>query len=378
MYKMKISAIDIKYFGSEPSWTTDSITEENYDSEFSRGLNYYNYTASTKDCKIFLQDWFKEYGTKDQLSALSTITDRLIPTTYANTARMGMRGFPLKDIHIARIWEKTQERLKTKEDVEEEVSSIITVPVVKVKKLPENPVPIIVSAAHEAIDNIIEGETIKSISTVTSTLRVMDKQYLEAAEHIQKIANEFSELLEVRRKRVDITDDEQQLLDGYSHLTGMRVVKDIVNGLMSYVDELRKTHVSKMKVKIRKIKPLNKTKLVSRLKYLKQDAELGLTSIDPEKLLNCTEVWVYDTKYRRIGRYVSSVPGGVSVKGASITGANEIMSVGKVLRKPKEQLEEFTKSTKNGLTKWFSTVKSKSAPMRVRTTDTTIILKVFA
>ena len=377
MYKMKISEIDIKYFGSEPSWTTDSITEENYDSEFSRGLNYYNYTASTKDCKIFLQDWFKEYGTKDQLSALSTIPDRLIPTTYANTARMGMRGFPLKDIHIARIWEKTQERLKTKEDVEEEVSSIITTPVVKVKKLPENPVPIIVSAAHEAIDYIIEGESIKSISTVTSTLRVMDKQYLEAADRIQSIANEFAELLEVRRKRVDLTDMEEQLLENYAHLKGMKIVKDIFNGLMSYVDELRKTHVTKMKVKIRKIKPLNKAKLVSRLKYQREDTELGLKSIEPEKLLNCSEVWVYDTKYRRIGRYVSSVSGGLSVKGASITGAGENMSVGKVLRKPKEQLEEFNKSTKNGLTKWFSTVKSKSAPVRARLTPTTLILKVF-
>jgi len=378
MHKLKIAALDLKYFGSEPSWTADSITEENYDREFSHGLNYYNYTASTKDCKIFLQDWFKQYGTKDQVSAISTIPDRLIPTTYANTARMGMRGFPLKDIHIARIWEKTQERLKTKEDVEEEVSSIITTSVVKVKKLQENPVPIIVSAAHEAIDNIIEGETIKPISTVTSTLRVMDKQYLEAADRIQVIADEFAELLAVRRKRVDLTDMEQQLLDSYAHLTGMKIVKEIFNGLIGYVEELRKTHVTKMKVKIRKIKPLNKAKLVSRLKYQREDIELGLKSIEPEKLLNCTEVWVYDTKYRRIGRYVSSVPGGVSVKGASITGANETMSVGKVLRKPKEQLEEFTKSTKNGLTKWFSSVKSKSAPMRVRTTDTTIILKVFA
>jgi hypothetical protein len=208
--------------------------------------------------------------------------------------------------------------------------------------------------------------------------RMLDKHYVECIEKIEPILEEFTGLLEARRThKSKLTDDQQQLLEGYEHLKGMAVVKSVVRLLESYINDLKKSHVSKQVAKVRKKKPKDKTKLVRGIKFLKEDTALGITSVDPINLLNCSEVWTFDTKTRKLNKYYSPVGGGITVKGASLVGYDETMSSCRLLRKPETQLKEFAELKKNDLTKWYSAVKSKSAPVRARLTATSLILKVF-
>lgn len=372
MHKLKVPVSESKHVGVEPIWA-DNYEPTNYQSELGNALNWYNYITDQKDCRAFLVDWFK--GDKDKLKALAKVPDKLLPRTYANTARIALRGFPVSDDHKARIWQKVEEvankRIKLEDDDNAE-------PVVKVTRaLPLAP-NFIVSDVDDEIENLIIGEEPKNIAQILMPYRMTDKHYLECIAKIEPMLEEFNLLVEARRlPKSQLTDVQVQILEGYEHLSGMKIVKDIVKLLESYITDLKKSHIGKQVAKVRKKKPKDKTKLVKNIKYLAQDTELGITSVEPINLLNCSEVWAYDTKTRKLSKFYSPIGGGITVKGAALVGYEESMSTSRLLRKPEVQLKEFSEMKKNDLTKWYSAIKSKSGPVRARLTATTLILKVF-
>lgn len=373
MHKFKVPISESKYLGTEPVWV-DGYEPVNYQAEFGNALNWYSYIVEAKDCRAFLTDWFK--SDKDKLKTLSKIPDKLIPRTYANTARIAMRGFPVSDEHKSRIWEKVEETANKRIKLEEEDAA--AEPVVKIAKVLPLAPNFIVSDVDDEIENLIIGEDTKTMGQILMPYRLTDKHYLDCIAKIEPMLAEFSELVEVRRlPKGQLTDMQTQLLESYEHLSGMKIVKDIVKLLESYINDLKKSHVSKQVAKVRKKKPKDKTKLVRNLKFLANDTELDITSVDPINLLNCGEVWTYDTKTRKISRFYSPVSGSITVKGAALVGFDETMSTSRLLRKPEVQVKEFSATAKKDLTKWYSAIKSKPAPVRARLTATTLILKVF-
>jgi hypothetical protein len=374
MYKLKVPVADSKVMGAEPIWSDDYVPTD-YQSEYGKALSWYNLIADPKDCRAFLVDWFK--GDTDKLKALGQISDRLLPRTYANSARIAMRGFPLNDEHKSRIWEKVEERVSKKIALIDD-DAPAPEPTVKVVKKPLIATSFIVSDVDDEIENLINGEDTRNIAQILMPYRLTDKNYLDCVQKIEPMLAEFAELVEVRRlPKGQLTDSQEQLLESYAHLTSMKSVKDIVKLLESYISDLKKSYVSKQVAKVRKKKPKDKSKLVQNLKFLKDDAALGVTSVEPINLLNCSEVWTFDTKTRKISKYFNPVSGSITVKGASLVGFDENFSNSRLLRKPETQVKEFSELKKNDLTKWYSAVKSKSGPVRARLTPTTLILKVF-
>lgn len=374
MYKLKVPVADSKVMGAEPIWVND-YEPTNYQSEYGNALNWYNFIVDQKDCRAFLVDWFKGDATK--LKAISQLSDKLLPRTYASSARIAMRGFPLTDEHKARIWEKIEERVGKKTVLIED-DTTAREPVVKVVKKPLVAMNFIVSDVDDEIEKLINGEDTRNVSQILMPYRLTDKNYLDCVQKIEPILAEFAELVEVRRlPKSQLIDSQEQLLESYAHLTSMKSVKDIVKMLETYISDLKKSYVSKQVAKVRKKKPKDKSKLVQNLKFLASDTALGVTSVEPINLLNCSEVWTYDVKTRKISKYFNPVSGSITVRGASLVGFDENFSNSRLLRKPEIQVKEFSELKKNDLTKWYSAVKSKSGPVRARLTPTTLILKVF-
>ncbi len=86
---------------------------------------------------------------------------------------------------------------------------------------------------------------------------------------------------------------------------------------------------------------------------------------------------MFNTKTRKIGRYVSEFPGGLTIKGTSIVGYNEIESVQKTLRKPAEKIKEFMGITKSQTKKFMSGIKAVDIKLNGRLSADILILKVF-
>ena len=129
--------------------------------------------------------------------------------------------------------------------------------------------------------------------------------------------------------------------------------------------------------KVRVKKSPSKDKLVAKLKYLKEDRELKITSINPVDIIGASKLWVYNTKTRKLYRYqADELASTLSIKGTTILGYDEVKSVGKTIRKPAEVLAKFMKASKVQLRKFLDDINAVEARGNGRINEDTLLLKV--
>ena len=142
---------------------------------------------------------------------------------------------------------------------------------------------------------------------------------------------------------------------------------------------------AKVNRKPRKKKVYSADKLVAKLKYLKVDSKYSLTSINPEDIIKANELWVFNVKTRKLGKYIASNIDplgqgrdgtGLSVKGTTIIGYDEKLSIQKTLRKPIDQLKEFKDSGKVKLRKFLDEIPTTDTKLNGRVNPETVLLKV--
>lgn len=170
-------------------------------------------------------------------------------------------------------------------------------------------------------------------------------------------------------------DDWEQLKEGYAHLTKPDIKKYIsaIENLEQALDFVIDS--AKANRKPRKSKPKSASKLVEKLKYCKADERFKVASITPEDIIKANELWVFNRKNRKIGKYIAKnidplgqqrEGTGLSVKGTTIIGFDEEASIQKTLRKPEEQLKEFKDAGKVKLRKFLEDIKTTDTKLNGR------------
>ena len=138
--------------------------------------------------------------------------------------------------------------------------------------------------------------------------------------------------------------------------------------------------------KQRKPRARSKESIIKKMKFQVSDGVLGIASISPTDVVYANEIWVYNTKTRKVGVYHAmnkdprglGRPGaGLMVKGTTIQEFDVERSVQKTLRKPAEQINNWTGNAKTKFAKTFEEVKTTPTKLNGRMNDTTIILKAF-
>jgi hypothetical protein len=180
---------------------------------------------------------------------------------------------------------------------------------------------------------------------------------------------------EVREAR---TTKDEDLKDAYSYMKAADYKRydAFYDKLFADLTAYNQTKRATKKAAVRK--PPAKEKLVKSLKYLKQDAGMKLVSINPVDIVGAEQLWVYNVKNRKLGRYVAEDQGGaLGVKGTTIIGFNESKSTQKTLRKPEEQVKAFLASSKVELRKFLENIKTTEIKLNGRINADTILLKVI-
>ena len=175
---------------------------------------------------------------------------------------------------------------------------------------------------------------------------------------------------------VDVYNAEDDYLnEAWGHLKPKyhKKIMDFYGVIVDDIDRLIKNSTAQRKP--RKKKTLSATRLVSKLKYENEHSDLKLVSINPEKIIGCSELWVYNTKYNRLGvYYAENSVRGLSVKGCTIQNFDSSMSIQKTARKPEDVLKTLTKRTLNKNLKQMTT-KEKEVTGRINAQ--TILLGAF-
>jgi hypothetical protein len=184
-------------------------------------------------------------------------------------------------------------------------------------------------------------------------------------------ARDLAELEELASGKGD-----EQLREAYSHRSRRQIkafiafLTEIKNACEMLAQEAKVNRAPRAK------KAVPAEKIVGKLKYMKTNEPLKLVSISPADILGAGELWIYNTKSRKLGRYVAAEFQTLSVKGTSITGFDEFKSIQKTLRKPEEKLKEFKAAGKVALRKFLDEINATDTKMNGRINEETILLKI--
>ena len=183
---------------------------------------------------------------------------------------------------------------------------------------------------------------------------------------------QWEEALEVK----EWTDPD--IKEGYAYMDA-KMRKDFVayyEKIMQACDTFILT--GKAQRKPRKPKAVSKEKLVQKLKFQINESSLGIASINPTDIIDAKEVWTYNTKTRKVGVYVvDDFKSGLAVKGTTIQDFDPAKSVQKTLRKPAEQIKNWTGTSKMKFARAFKELTTTDTKMNGRFNENTIILKAF-
>ena len=385
--KAKVSNInfsDEKYTGKEPTWDYDralTFSNEEFDHHLRNSFRYYNYYYSTKDLKKYVVAWLRQHEGDEGLHKLDKETidryqrsaDSLTPFTVCALIKAHERGMPLRDNHVEYILDAVKRVLLLKADDEEVEEKKVTKVEVKV--------PTIQDRMNEvAKKHILYFEILEDGLFAGETVDPKAYEYLVKNTVPQALIGKIQAVFEPRHTEVQEArkGECEQLKEAYSHMKAADYKRydAFYDKLFADLTAYNQTKKATKKAAVRK--PPAKEKLVKSLKYLKQDTAMKIVSINPVDIVGAEQLWVYNVKNRKIGKYVAEDQGGaLGVKGTTITGFDANKSTQKTLRKPEEQVKAFLASNKVELRKFLENIKTTEIKLNGRINSDTILLKVI-
>lgn len=347
--------LDEIIYGTEPTFDGKPFN-------FIECLSWYSRVKDYKDSKSYLMTHLKsnKYDSRT-ISKISSINEWEIKN-LGYFVRMISRGYQPTLDQI--LW------------VEKRISDLCNYESPKVLKTepatPKAPKPDRTYEKCSEIINTIED----AIDDRDYTLKVYEILTTEACKstHIKQIVDHFkplsSELTEVMLGKDD------QLVEGYSNYTKTEM-KKFNNFLKLILSDCAKFTSNARVIKTpRKKKVIPVSKKVMKLNYKKEDTEYKIVSVNPENIIGCKNLWVFNTKTRKLGVYISSDESGLGIKGSTIENYNTDLSVTKTVRKPLDIIPGVVKGNKTILKKVMSSINSVESLLNGRINADVVLLTI--
>lgn len=367
---------DEKYTGSEPVWDTEraeTFDNETFDHFLRKSFYYYNYYYSQKDCKKYIVEWMQTQTTtftKREVGAFIRSPDRSLSMTACSLVMAHRVGMPFRGRHIEFITDCIKKSI--------ELAEPEAVEAVEGEK-PKPYVPTIQDRLNEKTAETIGELEGHYDEFVTAAKAVKVYEFLVANNVPQSQLGKYEELYTKRKFELEaaMSKQDEDLKEGYSHYKAadFKRITAFIEKLLEDIEQYR--GVKKSLKKVRAPRAVSKEKVVAKLKYAKEDKALKIISVNPVDILGAKDLWVYNTKTRKIGHYVAdNLTGPLGVKGTTITGYDAVKSVCKTIRKPDEKLKEFAKASKVELRKFMAGIKATETALNGRINADMVLLKV--
>ena len=369
---------DAKYVGDEHQYPElaeqRKWTSSEYQSRLMRSLNWYAHTQDKKKSAEWLATFLERNPRRAKLASAVRRGDVWPGATVGFALRAGRVGLELRFGTLRSLVKYLKEAQENKD-----LSSLAPQPEVKEEKKTFNIQERLAEKTAECageiegrFDDFITTQEFKGEPKIIELLTQFNVQ----PAHVKTIMS----LAEKRIKEYEeiVTTKDSQLLEAYKHY-GKRQLTAVIKWWTQVVADCNSYGVIKKASKApRKKKAVTPEKVVSKLKYMKEFAELKLKSIEPTQIVTATELWVYNTKNRKLGIYiVDQYAGALSVKNSSIVGFDAAASVQKTMRKPKDQLKDWASNGKPAAKKWFKGVRATETKLNGRISADMILLKAY-
>ena len=373
--KRKITSVTIRENRKgdrSPKWeNTEGLTKTEFTSLWHSATQYYNVELQQKDYKPIIVIWMESNGFESEvISYFKKVKDWRCNSTMACIADGLMKGMPnetpISPVDMTtwltnKIYEVIENH--SKDEIEEESAPSIPTQVINVQDRIRDTAVKIAERIDDVVDEWIRNPKSFKPANAAAILATNDAK----PAHV-KFIKEFyeSEMAEITA----VLNGDTTLKEGYSNVN-----KKQLESILTFYQDVMTTCDALAATKVRKAKPIDKDKAVSKLKYKQSDDILKLSSIDPVAIIGAESLWVFDTKTRKLGRYIAN-DGGLSVKGCTILNYNEDKSVQKILRKPSASLTELDKAGKNKKESFLSDINATETKLNGRINENVILLKL--
>jgi len=127
----------------------------------------------------------------------------------------------------------------------------------------------------------------------------------------------------------------------------------------------------------RKKKQKPPEEIVKKVLFLEKDNETGISSLKPAELVGAKELWVYNTKTRKLGCYYAKSEAGLSAKGTTVLNFDDKRSTTKTIRKPKQQIHDFIAKSPSDMHKYWDAIRAVPQAISPRLSRDTLILRAI-
>lgn len=350
--------------GAEPKFT-DTLTK----SQLISTLNWYSQNRASKDADNYVHQYFK----KIQKLEVNYEHYKDATSTFGFVCRIVYNGGVLPkenqewfEKSVQNIRQKATQKKQRKIQKEEPV---VTAPKESVQDRIKEKTSEFIGELEGAVDDYI----LSQFKTAQSPKGIMhDKVKAVHARNIIEWAkrrrSEFAEVL--------VTKDKQ-LIEGYSCYSKPEIKKlvsffdSVIAECVSIIGESVKTR------KPRKRKVKTPEELVSGVKVCLAYPELNLKSVPTKEIIGATQLWVYNTKYKKLGVYHAQDAQGFVVKGTTILNFDENKSLCKTVRKPAEVLPEVLKGGKIVLRNLLDKINAVEGKLTGRLNEDVVLLRIM-
>lgn len=351
--RAKIKSVDAQYVGTEPV-----VVDGNDFSAYRDALNWYTYMHDQEQAREWLLEYMKKSGfERTQIADVRRCPKYAVPTTIGWQARIMMNGNKLSESSMNFFNQRLDDIFRMASHIKDETEVAVEKPTVNIQDRVQAKIYQLITDCEEAVDtvpnlNIYEWLTAKEATPL-------------AAAAIREFYADWS------------TDHEPDEFDTRAEkkarLEQKKFWEDFVAAVDRYINNKKAVKIRKPREK--KVK--SAVDLVKNLKFQKEDSALKLVSVHPSEVVGCNQLWVYNTKYKKLTQYISMSPNGIQVKGTTLTGWDIESSVSKSLRKPEITTAEVLKAGKVTLRSLMSDLKTTSSSPNGRINEQTILLRAI-
>jgi hypothetical protein len=343
-----IKSIDDKAYGPEPIQIKD----------FTDALNWYNYMSDDEKSRDWFFTYVKKHYTKNEVAALRKLPKWKISKTLGSVARILTNGNKLPQNNMDYFDRSVKDLVKLASSTIEEVET---------KEKPKTTITI-QDRVQAKIHNLITDceEAIDTISNFNVYNWLVAKEVTpQAANAIREYYSKFA------------ADHEPDEHDTPAMKKSRAQLKKHWGEFVLLIDRYinNKKAVKVRKPREKKVK--SAVELVKNLKFRKEDPSLKIVSVHPAEIIGCQQLWVYNTKYRKLIQYQAVGPAGIQVKGTTVTGWDTESSTSKTLRKPEEALTGLLSAGKVTLRSFMSNIKTTESKPNGRINSECILVRVI-
>lgn len=347
--RSQVKSFDQKHYGDEPVFKGTPTN-----SQFSDAFNWYNYMYDVSKGKQWLLEYLKKDNRSPQLiREIRNAPDWRTSGTQCWIARMMLNGTTIPEQMMERFNERLRENALygIKSDAPAVKTNVISIQ----------------DRVKRAIDNLLADAEVEVIDERKSMYEFLQARQASSAA-AKRMIDYYQPILD------EVMSDDEQVKEAFG-----KNLKSERAFMQSVLDDLNRYVGNKKAVKIRKPREKKvKTAVdqVKNLKFQKEFPPLKIVSVNPAEVVGCSQLWTYNTKYKKLTRYDSVGPAGIQVKGTTLIGYDAETSLTKSVRKPEVTIQNILSAGKVALRTILSDLKTNESKPNGRINSDTILLRV--